>query len=264
MTESYQRRCGQCGDQADQELNGIWYCERHRARQSAGESTLEAIARLQREAMAAIPEGDAEAQRRERECDAFKQKLWRERVLEITRSWVAKNAFAPALDTQALLGVRKWLGDGCQHALVLRGGVGTGKTSAACFAVRHWSEPKVYWDEGRAEPREDPASSAPRVTWLRPDQLVSAVMHDYDERSPRLHRYVVIDDLGRETRAEFVECLCELFDRDGHVVLVTTNMTKEQMRERYKREPRLMDRLRDRARPLDIGHDTLRRKTGDF
>lgn len=257
--ERFRNRCIDCGDQSvDLDVDGSYRCTRH----FLPASPVDLFKRLAEGHTDAV--SNPEAERLERELAKFKAKLWRDRVMAITRSWVAKNAFDPAAKrTPALIGVQRWLADGGRHALVIRGPVGVGKTSAACFAVRQWCEPKVHLNGG-GEPVEEPTSAKPRVTWLRPDQLVSAIMHDYDERSPRLHAHVVIDDLGRETRAEFIECLCELLDRDGHTLLITSNLTKPQMAKRYEKEPRLIDRLKGQARALDLEGASLRPQGGDF
>ena len=196
------------------------------------------------------------------ELEKFKTSVWRDNVFAATGSWAAKTVFSENMkQTPALRAVGKWVDDGCPSALVLRGGVGVGKTTAACMAVKRWTEPRVFW--GEMGPAQDYRGRV-RVTWLRPDQLVSAIMHSYDDKAPQLHKYIVIDDLGRETRAEFVESLCELFDRDGHTILITTNLNKEQMRRRYEKEPRLIDRFCDRAIAIDLGGDSLRKRNEDF
>lgn len=213
--------------------------------------------RIALEQMQSLPEQPERERKAAVELEAFKQKLWREQVQTITGVWVARNAFLPAAQySPAQRVVSQWLADGCPYSLMLRGGVGTTKTSAACLAVKTWCEPSCFYADS-TKPQVDPVSMRARVTWLRPDQLVSAVMHSYDEKAPRLHKYVVIDDMGRETRGEFVEALCELFDRDGHTILLTSNLTKEAMRKRYT-DVRLVDRLRERVVAIDIQGNSMR------
>lgn len=259
MSESYQQRCVECGDQGVAVEPRGTVCARHAAVSDAAEI----LARLAKDAMAAIPEGDGQAARRSAQVAEYKNKTWLDRVLEVTRSASAHTAFTAMRRTTALFGIQKWLEAGCPNAIVLRGGVGAGKTTAACYAVRHWLEPDVVWDEGTGAPWVNEARGQ-NVTWLRPDQLVSAIMHDYDERSPVLRKYVVIDDMGRETRGEFVEALCELFDRNGHTILITSNLPKDEMRKRYAKEPRLISRLAHHARAVDCPEESLRKKNGDF
>lgn len=262
MSESYQTRCTECGDQGviKEPPPSGWKCSRHRA----PESPAEMIARMAREAAATIPEGDAEAQRRAALVAEYKNRVWLDRVLAVTRSSAAHTAFAPRQATTALRGVQKWLADGCSHSLMLRGGVGAGKTTAACFAVRHWLEPRVEWSSNLGEPIDFSAQHAPTVTWLHPDELVSAVLHDYDERSPRLHRYVVIDDLGTETRADFISALNKLFDREGHVILFTSNVPRADMLKRYSKDQRLISRFKHFVRAVDCPEESLRRDLGGF
>jgi hypothetical protein len=203
-----------------------------------------------------------EAARKEREV-AYRAGLWRRRYRSAAPVRVADAAW-DARDTPAVLTVRDWLKDPSRH-LVLRGGVGCGKTTAACVAVKHWVEPasllmgndfdyppgvRIDWHE-----RHD-------VAWLRPDQLVSAVLHDYDESSPKLRPYVVVDDMGVETKGDFAAALCELLDRSGHTVVITTNLTKARFRERY--DLRLLDRLNDTARAIDLPEKSMRRQDGGF
>lgn len=213
--------------------------------------------RIALEQMQALPDQPERERQAAAELEAFKQKLWREQVQAITGVWVAKNAFLPSAQySPAQRVVSQWLADDCPYSLMLRGGVGTTKTSAACLAVKHWCEPTCFYSDSK-KPQVDPVSQRPRVTWLRPDQLVSAVMHSYDDKAPRLYKYVVVDDMGRETRGEFVEALCELFDRDGHTILLTSNLTKDAMRKRYT-DVRLVDRLCERVVAIDIQGNSLR------
>lgn len=256
MTESFRERCAECGDEAVIEQVGVLYCARH---QLPPENPFEALARRRMEQ--ALP-SDAEAQRLARELEVFEREEWRDRVLGITRSWVASTVFDRPRETFPARAVVRWLSEGCKPSvLVLRGGVGVGKTSAAVLAVRQWCKPGVFMSA--SGPALVHGVGVNQVSWLRPDQLVSAIMHEYDPSWKPLCPHVVIDDLGRETRAEFVEALCELLDRD-HTVLITTNLTKDAMKARYGKDPRLLDRLRHRAKAVDIPGETLRKKNGDF
>lgn len=204
---------------------------------------------------------DQQAKTNARRLAEFKERTWRAKVRDVANVRVASKVFGELKPTPALTAIRQWLESGCEHDFVLRGGLGTGKSTAACYAVRHWCEPDVYVSEV-GEPFERSQSKLPVVSWLRPNALVSAIEHDYDAAAPRLHRFVVIEDLGRETRPEFVESFCELLDRDGHTLLITTNLTRKQMRERY--EPRVIDRLNDRAEAFDVPGESMRRKDGSF
>lgn len=227
----------------------------------------EAIRKAQEDALALQdnPELIRAAQERvsaeERLLASEKARIWRDKVLKFAPVRCARKAFElePWPGVEA---VRTWLDEGCPYDLVLRGGRGTGKTSAAVEAVRRWVEPEVELDEG-GNARERPTTRKPCVSWLRPHALISAIEHSYDPSAPQLRKYVVIEDMGRETREEFVEAFCELLDREEHTILITTNLTKVQMRERYKDE-RIFDRLCERARPFDIPGESRRKRQGDF
>jgi DNA replication protein DnaC len=190
----------------------------------------------------------------------FKQRLWRAKVFDAAPVRVVRKVFELE-QRPAVQAVQKWLDDGCQHDLVLRGGVGTGKSTAACLAVKHWCEPDVALDAA-GEPYEKQTTKELCVSWLRPHALVSAVEHAYDSSAPKLRKYVVLEDIGRETRPEFVEAFCELLDRDGHTILITTNLKRDQMRERY--DVRVLERLAERARPVDVPGESMRRKDVGF
>jgi len=203
-----------------------------------------------------------QAGRKEREA-AYRADLWRRRYRRAAPVRIADAAW-DARDTPAVLTVRDWLREPGRH-LVLRGGVGCGKTTAACVAVKHWVDPAGlpmggdhdYSPGGRIDWHEQHD-----VSWLRPDQLVSAVLHDYDEKSPKLRTHVVVDDMGVETKADFAAALCELLDRAGHTVIITTNLTKVRFRERY--DLRLLDRLNDTARAIDLPEKSMRKQDGGF
>jgi DNA replication protein DnaC len=183
---------------------------------------------FRRQAEAAITEPSAEMlerqKRRQEKLDAFKDRRWRDKVCAAAPVRAVRSAFDPK-PTPAVQAVQRWLDGGCKKDLVLRGGVGTGKTTAACVAVKHWCEPKVFLDDA-GNGQEESSSEPLTVLWLRPNALVSAIEHAYDQSAPKLRPFVVLDDLGRETRPEFVESFTELLDRDGHVLLITTNLTK--------------------------------------
>lgn len=150
--------------------------------------------------------------------------------------------------TPATRAVDAWLSEheGRARVLLLRGGVGVGKTVAAARAVQ------VTVDAGRRS-----------VSWHRPNDFVSAVLHAYDAEAPRLGGdLVVVDDVGRETKADFCEALCAFIDDHAASVLLTTNLKKDQFRERY--DVRLIDRLREVGRAVDLKGESRRRTSEDF
>lgn len=195
-----------------------------------------------------------EQEQREREArqaaeeEESRVETWKRRYFEAApvtcaaRAWNAEN-------TPGVTAVNQWLANGCKTNLILRGGVGCGKTSAACVAVKSWTEPVRN-------------RLTRHVAWLRPDQLVSAVMHSYDENAPKLRDWIVLDDIGRESKSDFVEAFCELLDMPDMVIIGTTNLTKQQIRERY--DARLVDRLNDSCIAIDLPGRSLRRQDGGF
>jgi chromosomal replication initiation ATPase DnaA len=148
--------------------------------------------------------------------------------------------------TAATRAVDLWMADRSARVLMIRGGVGVGKSVAAAWAVT------LSVDAGRRS-----------VSWHRPNDFVSAVLHAYDGHAPRLGGdLVVIDDVGRETKADFCEALCAFIDDHAASVLLTTNLTKEQFRDRY--DVRLIDRLREVGRAVDVKGASRRGKSEEF
>jgi DNA replication protein DnaC len=181
------------------------------------------------------------------EADAAAEAAWKLRlqkhapIAEWELAWQAEPwPGVKAVDT--------WLEGGCKRHLCLFGGVGTGKSLAAAHAVKHWVRQ---------------AFPAPSVAWLKPNQFVSAVLHDYDEKSPRLGRYTVIDDMGFNEKPEFADALCDVLERPGLTLLITCNLRSDQFKERYK-DPRLIDRLNHYAMAIRLKGNSRRRQDGGF
>jgi DNA replication protein DnaC len=148
--------------------------------------------------------------------------------------------------TPATRAVDSWLSDRAARVLLIRGGVGVGKSVAAARAVA------MCVDAGKRS-----------VSWHRPNDFVSAVLHAYDGNAPRLGGdMVVIDDVGRETKADFCEALCAFIDDYAASVLLTTNLTKDQFRDRY--DVRLIDRLREVGRAVDVKGASRRSTSEEF
>lgn len=172
------------------------------------------------------------------------ERQWKERLKRSAPIAKWEKAWDPD-KTEAVQVVDRWLASGTTRHLVLFGGVGCGKSTAAAYAVKHWVRAR--------EP----------VAWLMHDQLVSAVMHSYDERSPKLYPRIVIDDMGREKKPEFADALCDLLDMQGHTILITSNLTNVQFKERY-RDPRLLTRLDDLCFAVRLQSGSLRAQNGGF
>lgn len=136
---------------------------------------------------------------------------------------------------------RKWARGG-ERGLALMGGVGTGKSVAAACAMAEHAQ-----------------SSEESVTWHRPNDFVSGVLHKYDEKAPRIGKgLVVIDDLGRETKGDFEEALVVLIDDTLTRFVLTTNLTMDELRARYGE--RLLDRLGHECQFVAMSGRSQRRK----
>jgi DNA replication protein DnaC len=194
-----------------------------------------------------------------RELEEARLRSWRRAFKDAVPIVDACEVFGELKPTDAMRAVSAWLPRATSRGLCVRGPVGCGKTTAALYAVRTWTEPRAGVIAGSVH-------SGHPVSWLNPDELVTALLHAYDRDAPRLHRHVVLDDLGRETKSDFAEALCRLLDpvdrstRLPHVVLVTSNLTRDQMRQRY--EPRVLDRLGHRCVAVDVTGPSLRRNGG--
>lgn len=172
--------------------------------------------------------------------------------------WEAAWNSSPEADPRnpewvATQAVANWIRNGCKKHLVLMGAVGCGKSVAAATAVKHWVEP----GEGFTA-----------VAWLDPDQLVSAVLHDYADNAPKLKPYVVVDDMGTETKSDFAIALCKLLDRQGHKLVITTNLAlahkdpAKTFAGRY--DERLRDRMRDTCAAVIVPGGSKRSQVGGF
>lgn len=201
-------------------------------------------------AMAALPspptaEERAEAERaREAENARIVAHRIERAVCSCLPPIVAEVVNGPLTDTPGVVAVREWLASPAR-GLVIRGGVGVGKTVAAGALAR------MCIAQGRA------------VSWHRPNEFVSAVLHSYDERSPKLAKgVVIIDDVGRETKADFEESVCTFIDDRDTRFVITTNLTRDDFRARY--DARLIDRLNHCARAVALKGASRRRQDGGF
>jgi adenylate kinase family enzyme len=221
----------------------------------------------------AIYELDPDAQRLEADRKTVAQRRqaeaveaeWRRRVAARVPKRPAELAFS-CNETPSTRMVRQWMDSGTDRSLVLRGGVGAGKSTAAALYAKKLVEPTIHqvWDFEMGQPRQRSFTDehAGLAVWVRPDQLVSAVLHDYDENSPKLNHGFVLDDMGRETKSDFTEALCAVLDGGKHKMVITTNETKQQMRERY--DLRLLDRMNECCVAFDVPGKSLRDQGGNF
>lgn len=128
------------------------------------------------------------------------------------------------------------------NMLVLLGGTGTGKTVAASWALYElggsYVVPNQLYDR------------------LRPGK-------DREHMAPVEGRVVVLDDLGTEQDTRFPAALFQLVNdrqRHGLLTILTGNLTREQLRERY--DARVIERLNHCGRVAELGGDSLRSKAG--
>lgn len=147
--------------------------------------------------------------------------------------------------TQASIAALEWE-RGSGRVLLLRGGVGVGKSVAAAMVAQ--ASALRYRDS---------------ISWHRPADFASAVLHSYSDDAPKLGRdLVVVDDLGRETRTDVGEALCALIDDTATRMVLTTNLSREEFRERY--DVRLIDRLGEVGTAITLKGESRRKKGGAF
>ncbi len=208
--------------------------------------------RYAREAHIMTPE-EAAQEANQRAADA--RAAW-DKALLAAAPWRATDrvvARTYADDWPAVQLARLWLTapDSPPHVM-FRGPPRSGKTLASALLVQHWVEP----GKGRGA-----------VLALHPNALISAMLHDYDEKSPKIGptvRLVVVDDIGRESKqAGLVESLCMLLDRRNLRVVMSTNLSKLDFRKVYD-DPRLLERLRETTYAADVKAGGERHAPGDF
>jgi DNA replication protein DnaC len=181
------------------------------------------------------PEGKARMEENQRKWRAQEEasRIAEERRAEAQRNADLRVTLPPYLraavldesleETGAVATAREWLSSD-KRLLLLRGGVGVGKSVAAAVVAKEM----IFTGKS--------------VSWHRPNGFVSAVMHSYDASAPSLgDDLVVVDDLGRDTKSDFDEAMCAFIDDRDTRILLTTNLSKEAFRERY--DIRLIDRM---------------------
>lgn len=185
---------------------------------------------------------EAELARRKAET---RDKLVRDVLERVLPPKVYESVVNGCEETPAVKAALAWL-ESDRRVLLIRGGVGVGKTVAAGTAV------KALVERGRRG-----------ISWHRPNDFVSAVLHRYDDDAPPLGGdLVVIDDVGRETKTDFCEALCTFIDDYRARILLSTNDTKERFRSRY--DLRLIDRLNEVGTSIGIKGESRRGKDGGF
>lgn len=142
--------------------------------------------------------------------------------------------------------VLDWLDEGKHRVLVIRGTMGTGKSVGAALGAKHAAE-----------------NGARSISWHRPNDFVSAVLHAYDDDAPKLGKdLVILDDIGLETKAGFGDALTEFLDTTRTRIIATTNDTLLTWKSRY--DPRLLERLGDEGVAYTITGESMRQKGWGF
>lgn len=191
----------------------------------------------------------AEAQEAER---VHAERVLRTSAAKLERSGVGQRALAAAAEakeTDALLAVKRWLGDASRTWLVLCGAKGTGKSVAATWAVRH------------------AITTGSTAAFRRSSEL--SKLSGFDAGAVELEALkrvdlLVLDDVGTETltdwaRAqlhELIDCRHEAYGR----TVLTSNL---QWRGASGLEARLGERIADRVAQaglvVQVGGGSMRR-----
>lgn len=187
-----------------------------------------------------------EEQRRQLDLETRRAVLERVggRITDEARAALLRGAAEP---TPAMRAVEEWLSSPRWPALVLVGGVGTGKTVAGISALFRVPGDLVHARE--LARRHDPWGED-RQGGVRPLDL--------------RHRLLVLDDLGTERLEDprFIPALEDLVDArqgGGLRTLITTNLRKEELRSRYGH--RVADRLNAIASGVRLTSDSMRRRS---
>lgn len=134
------------------------------------------------------------------------------------------------------------------HLLVLAGGVGVGKTIAACWVMAH------------ADPGKWGARRFRHVSQLVETGLYGGDIERAERKALRDAKVLVIDDVGSEHLTDGFQTMFDglinhRYEALGATIL-TINLTTEQFLERYGK--RIYDRLRGRGAWYEINHESLR------
>lgn len=162
-----------------------------------------------------------------------------------------ERAIEPALlnsqrETLAMGHVRRFAAQDSRSLLVLAGGVGSGKTTAAAWLAAHLGK---------------------RSEFIRAAHLESAGRYDKELRQRWMDaRLLVVDDLGAEyadSKGNFLVELDELMDfyyGNRRVLVVTTNLSISEFKNRYGGDSgRIASRIRESGVWGDCGAVDLRR-----
>lgn len=179
---------------------------------------------------------------------------------------------AATLDTEATRHARRWY-TGPEAALVLCGGVGTGKSTAAAL-VAYEAELAALLGRAQHVTHLDREERGKRFAAFGPSvDVVAATMlgrrfdpwkQDADAGVVPLATgcaLLVLDDLGTEAPGDrrFTDALFQIVDtRSERKTLITTNVARADIRPRYG--DRIADRLNHIGRAVEIKGASMRRK----
>ena len=186
--------------------------------------------------------------------ETFDDYLSRCGVPFLTRQDMARLRATPA--TKA---VDDWWADDLPSLLLL-GGVGTGKTVAACAALaKNWRT----WSTFMLEPGDMPPQYAWRSgVFVDMADLAGRGLFDSDGKLT-LHRareaaLAILDDTGRE-RGDGAQALEDVFMARfaaGRKTIITANLSIENVKERLG--ARVIDRIQGNGRIVSTGAESLR------
>ena len=193
------------------------------------------------------------AAHRERRAFEEKNEAWQARKLRLVDKGLAERHLGEiygkqVVENPAIRKLPKITGDG---VYVMSGNVGCGKT----FAAHVW-----LLDAMNVKPLEWKSNG---IRFVTASWFARASRYEEDKFALcQSAKKLVIDDLGVEyadTKQNFLVDLDELLDlrwRNGCPTLVTTNLVREDFKERYGQ--RIYDRSRGEDRWMSVPHESMR------
>lgn len=189
----------------------------------------------------------AEAERQSRAAASARKERLLASGARLTDAMVSAVVQDGLRATEPLTVARTWWTDRTRPVLLLSGGTGTGKTiAAAALVAAHY-----------------------RAHWCRADDLVRTFAGFFGDAAARQQALkssplLVIEDLGVELDAErmlpaLLEVLDDRLSAAQHPTVITTNLNKKQIRERYP-NARLFSRLREHAQWVALTGEDMRGK----